>query len=141
MTLQTRLADDAEVEVARQAAEVEALLAAEALGTALRASPEFGALLAAGTALEADAGSTAAIGAFQRRQAGLRMPITLGTLSDAERAELEGLQAAVLACPAVAAYFAAQTTFAEVCRETAAIVTNRTGIDFAANSRSGGCCG
>lgn len=47
----------------------------------------------------------------------------------------------MLACPSVAAYVAAQADFWGVCVETAGVISRQIGIDFAANSRSGGCCG
>ncbi|MFH0750685.1 MAG: hypothetical protein V2B17_02500, partial [Chloroflexota bacterium] len=82
-----------------------------------------------------------AIEAFQSRQAELRTELTMGILSDAQRAELERLQQAMLAVPSVASYVAATAAFQAVCRETAAVVSAQIGIDFAANCRSGGCCG
>ncbi len=65
----------------------------------------------------------------------------MGILTAAQRAELERLQQAMLAVPSVATYIAATATFQAVCRETAAVVSAQIGIDFAANCRSGGCCG
>ena len=47
----------------------------------------------------------------------------------------------MLAVPSVATYVAATAAFQAVCRETAAVVSAQIGIDFAANCRSGGCCG
>ena len=67
--------------------------------------------------------------------------MTVGVLTDAHRADLERGQAAMLAVPTVAAYAAAMSAFQDVCRDTASVVTAEIGIDFAANSRSGGCCG
>ena len=130
-----------DLEAAAQNAEVEALAAAGAFGTALRASPEFARLLAANEVLTADADATAAIDALGRRQAELRMETAFGTLDPSQQQELEELRAAMLASPSVAAYIAAQNEFQAVCRETAAVVSAQIGIDFAANCRSGGCCG
>ena len=107
----------------------------------LRASPEFTSLVEAGERLKMDAVADAAIEAFGRRQAELRIQMMLGTLEASQRDELDRLQAAMLACPSVAAYVAAQEAFQAVCRETAAVVSAQIGIDFAANCRSGGCCG
>ena len=123
------------------AAEVEALTAAGTFGAALRASPEVGALLAADRALSADPRATAAIEAFGARQAELRTEAIMGILSAAQRAELERLQKAMLAVPTVASYVAATAAFQAVCRETAVVVSAQIGLDFAANCRSGGCCG
>ena len=126
---------------ANRAAEAEALTAAGTFGEALRGSPEFAALLAAESALSADATANAAIEAFGNVQAELRTEAMMGILTAAQRAELERLQKAMLAVPTVATYIAATATFQAVCRETAAVVSAQIGIDFAANCRSGGCCG
>jgi cell fate (sporulation/competence/biofilm development) regulator YlbF (YheA/YmcA/DUF963 family) len=133
--------DPAELAVGQRAAEAEALTAAGTFGAALRASPEFGALLAANDALVADAKATAAIEAFGDRQAELRTEAMMGILTAVQRAELERLQKTMYAVPTVATYVAATEAFGAVCRETAVVVSAQIGIDFAANSRSGGCCG
>ena len=133
--------EPADLAAATRAAEVDALTAAGTFGAALRGSPEFTGLLAAENALAADAAANAAIGAFQSRQEDLRTEVVMGVLADDQREELERLQAAMLAVPSVAAYVAATETFRAVCRETAAVVSAQIGIDFAANCRSGGCCG
>ncbi len=134
-------ADPADLAAASRAAEAEALTAAGALGAALRASPEFTALVAADRALSEDAEANAAIEAFGNLQAELRAEIMMGVLDDAQSAGLERLRAAMLAVPSVATYVAATGAFQAVCRETASVITAQIGIDFAANCRSGGCCG
>lgn len=142
MTLQQlSIVDTPEVAAALRAAEAEALLAAGTFGRALQASPEFVSLVRLGDRLMADREANVAIEAFGRRQTELRMAAMFGTMSEADRAELESLHAAMVACPAVAAYLAAQDAFQAVCRETAAVISGQIGINFAANCRSGGCCG
>lgn len=141
MALQQTLPGPTDVLAAQRAAEAEVFMAAETFGAALRASPEFAALLEAGDALKTDAEANTAIEAFGRRQAELRMQTMFGTLGDAERAELDQLRAAMLASPTVAAYVAAQADFRGVCQETAGVISGQIQFDFAANSRSGGCCG
>ena len=133
--------DPADVAAAARAADAAALSAAGTFGAVLRASPEFSALLAAENALSVDVAANAAIEAFGARQAQLRAEITMRVLDKAQRAELERLQKAMLAVPSVATYVAATAAFQAVCRETASVVTAEIGIDFAANCRSGGCCG
>ena len=134
--------ESAGLAAAPRAAEAEALTAAGTFGAVLRASPEFGALLAANDALTADAGATAAIEAFGRSPGGASNGgDDGGILTAAQRAELERLQKAMYAVPTVASYVAATEAFGAVCRETAVVVSAQIGIDFAANSRSGGCCG
>ena len=140
MTLQS--VDPAvEAKAATRTAETQVFLSAGTFGTALRGSPEFVRLRAAGAALGADDAAQEAIQAFNGCQSELQLEIRLGTLDAAQQAQLEGFQAAVLAFPTVAEYLAAQTAFEEICRETATLVSTEIGIDFAANCRSGGCCG
>ena len=134
-------ADQADLSAATRAAEAEALAAAGTFGAALRASPEFTALLAADRALSEDSEAVAAIEAFNSLQAELRAEITMGVLHDSQRAELDRLQGAMLAVPSVASYVDATAAFQAVCRETASVVSAQIGIDLAANCRSGGCCG
>ena len=122
-------------------AEAGALAAAGTFGAALKASPEFTALLAADQAISVDPQADASIAAFDRLQQQLRTEITTGLLQESQRAELDQCQQAMYAVPSVAAYVAATEAFQAVCRETASIVSTEIGIDFAANSRSGGCCG
>ena len=140
MTLQS--VDQAvDLEATTRAAETAVLLAAGAFGTALRGSPEFVRLREAGAALGTDDAAQEAIQAFNGCRSELQLEIRLGTLDAAQQAQLEGFQAAMLAFPTVTEYIAAQTAFEEICRETATLVSSEIGIDFAANCRSGGCCG
>jgi len=124
-----------------EATEAEAFLAAGTFGAALRASPEFAGLMAAERTLSADAEANAAIEAFEALQAELRVEIAVGAITDDQRTELDRLRDRMTAIPSVAAYVAATAAFEGVCRETAAVVSAQIGIDFAANCRSGGCCG
>lgn len=123
------------------AAEADALAVADAFGAALRASPEFAGLVRAADVLAADAEANAAIKELNQRQAELRMQTMLGTLDTAQSAELEHLEEAMLAQPAVATYLAAQNVLQTVCGEMAAVASDQIGIDFAANCSAGGCCG
>jgi cell fate (sporulation/competence/biofilm development) regulator YlbF (YheA/YmcA/DUF963 family) len=140
MTLQS--VDQAvDLEAVARAAETQVLLAAGTFGTALRERPEFVRLREAGAALGTDHAAQEAIEAFNRCQSDLRLEMRLRTLNALQQAELERIQTAMLAFPTVAEYVAAQTAFEEICRETATLVSSEIGIDFAANCRSGGCCG
>lgn len=122
-------------------AEVRVRAAGRALGAALKASPEFASLLAADAAISQDPAAAAAIAAFDRLQQEWRAEITMGILQEAQRAELQASQQAMYSVPSVAAYVDATEAFQALCRDTASVVSAQTGIDFAANSRSGGCCG
>jgi cell fate (sporulation/competence/biofilm development) regulator YlbF (YheA/YmcA/DUF963 family) len=140
MTLQS--VDQAvDLEAVTRAAEAQVLLAAGTFGTALRERAEFVRLRAAGAALGTDDAAQGGIEAFNRCQSDLRLEMRLRTLNAIQEAELERIQTAMLAFPTVAEYVAAQTAFEEICRETATLVSSEIGIDFAANCRSGGCCG
>jgi cell fate (sporulation/competence/biofilm development) regulator YlbF (YheA/YmcA/DUF963 family) len=122
-------------------AEADALAAASVFGAALKASKEFTQLVAADDAISRDAEATTAIEAFNNLQQQLRAEITTGSLQDSQRAQLDQRQQTMYQVPSVAAYLAAMAAFQAVCRDTASIVSAEIGIDFAANSRSGGCCG
>ena len=122
-------------------AEAEARAAARAFGTALKTSREFAALMAADQAISEDPAANAAIAAFDRLQQQFRAEITMGVLQDSQRAELEQCQQDMYDVPSIAAYVTATDAFQAVCRDTASVVSDQIGIDFAANSRSGGCCG
>jgi cell fate (sporulation/competence/biofilm development) regulator YlbF (YheA/YmcA/DUF963 family) len=124
-----------------RATETEVLLAAGTFGTALRRGPEFERLRAAGAALGVDDAAQEAIEAFNRCQSDLQLEMRLGKVDARQQAEFDGFQAAVFAFPTVAEYVAAQSAFEAICRETATLVSSEIGIDFAANCRSGGCCG
>ena len=133
--------DPAAFAAATRDAEAEAVAAAGTFGTALRATPEFQAVLAGDRAISADPAALAAIEAYGTREAELRLELTMGVLDAERRAGLERLREAMLANPSVASYVAATAAFQAMCRETAAVISAEIGIDFAANCRSGGCCG
>lgn len=141
MVVQQSPPDTTGVRAAQSEAEDGVFTAADTFGGVLRASPEFGGLLGASEALRGDPEANAAIAAFGQRRAELRIELLLGTLDGVAREELDRLEAAVLARPSVTAYVAAQNAFRATCVETAAVISGQIGIDFAANSRSGGCCG
>jgi len=130
-----------EAVAATRAAENQVYLAAGAFGTALHSSPQFAPLRTAGAALGTDEAAQEAIEAFNTCRSELQFELRLGTLDAAQQAEIERLQAAMLAFPTVVEYLAAQTEFETICRETGALLTSEIGIDFAANCRASGCCG
>ncbi len=128
------------VERTPETAEADALLAAEAFGRALRASAEFEALTTAAQQLDDDDAAQWAIRSVSERRAELRVQTLTGTLSDAERAELDDLDAAMRGLPSVAAYLAAEERLRAVCRAVGGVVSAEIGLDFAANA-GGSCCG
>lgn len=126
---------------ASQAAEVDALAAGSTFGALLRETPEHAALLAASSALRADPVAQAAISAYNERQEDLRVEAAMNLLTEEQAAELGSLLESMYAVPSVVAYVDATAAFGDLCKETAAVISGLIGIDFAANSRSGGCCG
>ena len=140
MTLQS-IDQTAEMGAATRAAEANALFAADTFGRVLATSPAMVRLREAGAALRVDELAQAAIEAFNSRQAELRLELSFGTLDEAQRADLDRLESAMVAFPTVAAYLEAYEAFQGLCRETAGLVSGEIGIDFAANCRPGGCCG
>lgn len=132
---------DPELAEATRVAEINALTAVGTFGASLRATPEFTALLAASAAMGADPVAQTAISAFNEKQEDYRVEAAMNLLSQDKRDELGRLIEEMYAVPSVVAYVAATTAFGDICRETAAVISGIIGIDFAANSRSGGCCG
>ncbi len=132
---------DPAVAAATTAAEIDALTAGATFGAALRATPEFTALLEAGKALDDDPVARAAIHAYNEKREDLRVEAAMNLMTEEQAAEIGQLLEAMHAVPSVIAYVAATTAFGDLCRETSAVVSGLIGIDFAANSRSGGCCG
>jgi cell fate (sporulation/competence/biofilm development) regulator YlbF (YheA/YmcA/DUF963 family) len=133
--------NDPALDAAIQEAEIGALTAGATFGAALRATPEFTALLETGNALDADLVAQAAIHAYNEKREDLRVEAAMNLLTTEQSDEIGRLLDEMYAVPAVIAYVAATAAFADLCRETSAVVSGLIGIDFAANSRSGGCCG
>lgn len=115
--------------------------AARDFAQALAESPVFQAYETAVTQLDNDPAAQAAIHAFQERQQSLQALIMLNALSAEEQAEMARLQQAFMAEPAVVALLEAQDALTAVCQTTAAILSERIGLDFAAACAPGGCCG
>lgn len=132
---------DQAVAAATAAAEIDALTAGATFGAVLRATTEFTALLAASAAMGADPVAQAAISVFNEKQEDYRVEAAMNLLSQEQGDELGRLLEEMYAVPSVVAYVAATAAFGDLCRETSAVVSGIIGIDFAANSRSGGCCG
>jgi cell fate (sporulation/competence/biofilm development) regulator YlbF (YheA/YmcA/DUF963 family) len=132
---------DPALAAATTASEIDALTAGATFGAALRATPEFTALLETANALDADPVAQAAIHAYNEKQQDLRVEAAMNLLTQEQTDEIGRLLGAMYAVPSVTAYVAATTAFGDVCRETSTVISGLIGIDFAANSRSGGCCG
>ncbi len=134
-------AHDPALAAASDAAEIDALVAGGTFGARLGATPEFAALLAASAALTADSVAQDAIAACREKQQDFRVEAAMNLLTEEQAVELDRLMNAMHAVPSVVSYVDALSAFTALCQDTSAVVSGLIGIDFAANSRSGGCCG
>jgi cell fate (sporulation/competence/biofilm development) regulator YlbF (YheA/YmcA/DUF963 family) len=114
--------------------------AARALATALADTPQYKALDQTGVAMRNDRAAQGAIRAFQDRQRALGWKLQMGLISDTERDELQRLQQAMLAQPAVHAYMDAQQHLARVCYEVSQLISGTIGLSFAASCGPGCSC-
>lgn len=132
---------DPALAAATQAAEIDALTAGATFGAVLRATPEFAAVLATGSALDADPVARGAIHAYNERREDLRVEAAMNLMTEEQSDDLDRLLNDMHSVPSVIAYVGATAAFGALCRETSTVISGLIGIDFAANSRSGGCCG
>ena len=122
-------------------AEADALGAARALGAALAETSEYLAFEQARLGMRDDADAQKAIRAFREKQVGLSWKLQMGLISDTEREELDQLQQAMFAQPAVQAFMDAQRGLARLCSEASEIVSDTIGLGFAASCGPGCSCG
>lgn len=113
--------------------EIQALQAAQEFAAALVRTPAYQALDQALQRLQQDTAAQAAIRAFQQKQQVLSWQF--GLLNDDEQAELDRLEQAMLAYPAVQDYIEAQEQVIAMCQETAALISEIVGL----NLGSSGC--
>ena len=121
--------------------EEQALEAAHEFAAALAETTEYRAFEQAQMALQRNEAAQEAIGAFRDRQQALAWQIRFGLASEAERQELERLEQAMLALPAVQAYIQAQEELSRLCSELAGVISNTIGLDFAGGCGPGCACG
>lgn len=117
-----------------------ALEAARALAAALAETPEYKAYDRAEMGLRHDKDAQEAIRALQERQLDLGWKQQMGLTSEAEREELQRLQQAMMAQPAVQTYVDAQKPLAVLCHEVSELVTESIGLSFAASCGPGCSC-
>jgi len=115
------------------------LQAARDFAGALAETPQFQAFEEAAERLRRDEAAQRAMQAYQARQQSLQMMLMLNAASAEEGAELKRLQQAFLAAPAVAAYLQAQEDLTAICRAAADLLSQHTGLSFAA-ACGPGCC-
>ena len=114
--------------------------AARNLAAALSETPEFQAFEQASQALRADPTAGLAIRALQAKQQALRAVLALGAASPAEQAELAELERAVREHPVVGAYARAEGGLTALCQTVGDVLSDHTGLNFAAACGAGGCC-
>jgi len=121
--------------------EEQAMEAAREFAAALAETTEYQAFEQAQMALQRNEAAQEAIGAFRDRQQALAWQIRFGLASDTERQELQQLEQAMLALPAVQAYIQAQEELSRLCSELAGVISNTIGLDFAGGCGPGCACG
>lgn len=114
--------------------------AARDLAAALSETPEFQAFEQASAQLRADPTAGPAIRALQTKQQALRAVLALGAASPEEQAELAELERTVRAHPAISAYTRAQAELTALCQTIGDVLSDYTGLNFAAVCGAGGCC-
>ena len=121
--------------------EDQALDAAREFAAALAETAEYRAFDEAQVALRRDQVAQDAIRAFQDKQQALSWKLRLGLVADAEQQELQRLEQAMLALPAVQAYVQAQEALSRLCGELAGLISDAIRLDFAGVCGPGCGCG
>jgi cell fate (sporulation/competence/biofilm development) regulator YlbF (YheA/YmcA/DUF963 family) len=106
------------------------------LASVLKAQAEYGALLAAYQAMQADNDTQELLHDLRARQLQLRRHW--------EKAVEEEFQARLehyYALPLVSAYYQAEEALVDLLKEVDGVVSAAAGIDFAANAKRSSCCG
>jgi len=114
--------------------------AARAFAAALAETPQFTAFKQADEALSNDTEAQQALSRLQAKAKSLRALLMLNAVSDAERAELDGLRDAYLTRATVRASAAAEGELTGLCQQAARIMSAATGMDYAATCGAS-CCG
>jgi len=113
--------------------------AARDFTAALAETPQFKAFEDAAEHLHRDEAARRALDAYQSKQQSLQAVLMLNAASEADRAELQRLHAAVVSQPSVAAYVQAQADLMSVCQSVADMLSQAIGLNVAAVCGSG-CC-
>lgn len=138
MTQSTEIGSDALVEEPTWRLAVEQ--AARSFAAALTETPQYKAFERAYLRFRDDERAQEAMRAFEEQQRSLQPLLMLGAASDEQRAELDRLREAWMAEPSVAEYLEAQTSLSTLARAIDRVLSDRTGIGFAATCRPS-CCG
>ena len=114
--------------------------AARAFAAAIAETPQFAAFRSADEVLSNDTEAQRALSRLQAKVRSLRALLMLNAVSEAERAELDGLRDAYLTRATVRASAAAEGELTGLCQQAARIMSAAIGLDYAA-ACGASCCG
>ena len=114
--------------------------AARGFATALAETPQFKAFEQAYEAFKNDIAAHQSLSAYQDKAKSLRAVLMLNAVSETERAELESLKNDYMTRPTVQAYAAAEAELTALCQQTAGMISEAIGLNYAA-ACGASCCG
>lgn len=114
--------------------------AARDFAAALAETPQFKAFESAYANLKKDTAAQQALSAYQEKSKSMRALLMLNAVSPAERAELDQLRIDYFTRPAVQAYAVAEAELTTLCQQTAEMISQAIGLNFAA-ACGASCCG
>jgi cell fate (sporulation/competence/biofilm development) regulator YlbF (YheA/YmcA/DUF963 family) len=114
--------------------------AARDFAAALAETPQFKAFESAYAELNKDTAARQTLSAYQEKAKSLRAVLMLNAVSETDRAELERLKTEYVTRPTVHAYAAAEAELTALCQQTAGMISQAIGLNYAA-SCGASCCG
>ena len=114
--------------------------AARDFAAALVETPQFKAFESAYADLKKDTAAQQALSAYQEKAKALRALLMLNAVSAAERAELDQLRIDYFTRSTVQAYAAAEAELTALCQQTAGMISQAIGLNYAATCGAS-CCG
>ncbi len=116
------------------------LTTALGFATVLSETPQFKAFEQAYEAFNNDVAAHQSLSAYQDKAKSLRAVLMLNAVSETERAELESLKNDYMKRPSVQAYAVAEAELTALCQQTAGIISEAIGLNYAA-ACGASCCG
>ena len=114
--------------------------AARDFAAVLAETPQFKAFESAYEALNNDLSAHQALSVYQEKAKSLRAVLMLNAVSEVDRAELERLKNGYVTRQTVQAYAAAETELTALCQQTAGMISQAIGLNYAA-ACGASCCG
>jgi cell fate (sporulation/competence/biofilm development) regulator YlbF (YheA/YmcA/DUF963 family) len=114
--------------------------AARDFATALAETPQFRTFEQAYEVFNNDAAAHQALSLYQAKARSMRAILMLNAASEADRAELERLKNDYFTRPTVVAYARAELELTAICQQAAGMISEATGLNYAA-SCGASCCG